>query len=257
MKERKHNYYRPLYHAANGGNWKAAKSFIDRYPNSLTARITKDSLTILMVAARARQWKFVQEFINFLPSEALAMQTTTGFTALHFVVMGGSLDTAKALITKNPNLTQIQDNNGHCPLILSLHGNGKCKDLVWYLILVTKNEPPCFPFTGPSSSVLIISLLFMGFYGKHLLMGLIQSIQYIINFNIFFKCADICLYLVHKYPQLVVQKVNNFPILSYLSIRNTDFWSGTKLTFWQRLVYKCWYFYPLNFIYLYIIVRYY
>lgn len=165
MKEGKHNYYRALYQAAKKGDWETAKSFIDRDQNALTARITSDGLTMLMVAARACKWKFVQELIKILPPESLAMQTTTGLSTLHYVAVGGNLDTAKALIRKNPNLTQIQNQDGHFPVTTSVYSN--CKQLVWYLVLVTKNEAPSLPFTGATSAEFISSLILMGYYGNN------------------------------------------------------------------------------------------
>ncbi|TXG66033.1 hypothetical protein EZV62_007308 [Acer yangbiense] len=197
LKGRKHVYYLPLYLAANGGDWKSAKSFIERNPSASTARITSGSLTTLMVAARACQWKFARKLLEDLPSKSLETVDIDGRTALHYAAMGGSLETAKALIRKNSALPQIPDNQGIVPLYISLTN----KQLLWYLILVTRDEHPCFPFTGPLS--------------------------------------DITLYLVRKYPELAFMKDEEQHLLVWLSFRYSDFLSGSNLTFWERWIYKC------------------
>lgn len=106
----------------------------------------------------------MEVLISKLSSESLAMQSVTGFTALHYVVVSGNLKTAQALIKKNPSLPQILDNSGYCPLFISLHS--KCKDLVWYLVSVTKHQDPCLLYTGPRAVELIQYLLTLGYYGK-------------------------------------------------------------------------------------------
>ncbi|TXG66032.1 hypothetical protein EZV62_007307 [Acer yangbiense] len=100
MKGRKYVYYLPLYLATNGGDWKSAKSFIESDPDASTARITSKSLTTLMVANRACQWKFAQKLLDYLRPESLEIVDLNKRTALHYAALGGSLETAKALIRK-------------------------------------------------------------------------------------------------------------------------------------------------------------
>ncbi|KAK3211623.1 hypothetical protein Dsin_016329 [Dipteronia sinensis] len=133
----------------------------------------------------------------------------SGRSALHYAAMGGSLKTAKALIRKNFALPEIQNKRGSVPLYLSFSS----KQLVWYLILVTRDEHPCFPFTGPLSAQLVCKLICYGYY-------------------------DIMLYLVGKYPELIFAKHEEQHLLGWLSMRYSNFLSGSNHTFWERWIYK-------------------
>ncbi|KAI9187520.1 hypothetical protein LWI28_029005 [Acer negundo] len=160
LKGRKHVRYQPLYLAANRGDWKSAKRIIDDDPSASAARITSESLTTLMVAARASQWRFAQKLLEDLPSESLETVDLDGRTLLHYAALAGSLETAMALIRKNSALPQIPDNNGWVPLYLSFSN----KQLLRYLILDTRDEHPCFPFTGPLSGLFVQFLIDSGYY---------------------------------------------------------------------------------------------
>ncbi|KAK4852467.1 hypothetical protein QYF36_024414 [Acer negundo] len=164
LKGRKHVRYQPLYLAANRGDWKSAKRIIDDDPSASAARITSESLTTLMVAARASQWRFAQKLLEDLPSESLETVDLDGRTLLHYAALAGSLETAMALIRKNSALPQIPDNNGWVPLYLSFSN----KQLLRYLILDTKDEHPCFPFTGPLSGLFVQFLIDSGYYVIHI-----------------------------------------------------------------------------------------
>ncbi|KAH7565467.1 hypothetical protein JRO89_XS09G0212900 [Xanthoceras sorbifolium] len=127
------NHYRPLFNAAQSGNWESAKSFIDNDPNGLTARITA--------------------------VKSLAAGDTKGMTVLHYVAYGGSLKTAKALVRKNPNLPQIVNIVGQLPLYCSIF-NGS-KEMVWYFTSITKVDLPA------SLLNILHSLIIPGYFGKN------------------------------------------------------------------------------------------
>ncbi|KAL5822530.1 hypothetical protein ACOSQ4_020430 [Xanthoceras sorbifolium] len=76
------NYYQPLFNAAQRGNWKSAKSFIDRDPNALTARITAvSSRTVFHVAALSCQWGLVLKLLELIVSpESLASLCSSSST---------------------------------------------------------------------------------------------------------------------------------------------------------------------------------
>ncbi|KAH7565476.1 hypothetical protein JRO89_XS09G0215000 [Xanthoceras sorbifolium] len=82
------NYYRPLVQAAQSGDWKNAKSFIDRDPDALTARITTVGLqTVFHVVADSCQWRFILGLLELIVSpETLAVLVTRSFTMLQTVV---------------------------------------------------------------------------------------------------------------------------------------------------------------------------
>ncbi|KAH7565468.1 hypothetical protein JRO89_XS09G0213200 [Xanthoceras sorbifolium] len=152
------NYYRPLFSAAQSGDWKSAKSFIDRDPNALTARIRAvTSETVFHVAALSCQWGFVLKLLELNVSpELLAAQDDLGNTVLHYVAQGGSIKTVKALVKNNSDLLQIVNNIGHLPLFHSLFSDSK--ELVWYLTLITRVE-------SPSSLEILRSLIGSGYTG--------------------------------------------------------------------------------------------
>ncbi|KAL5755739.1 hypothetical protein ACOSQ2_020485 [Xanthoceras sorbifolium] len=155
------NHYRPLFNAAQSGNWESAKSFIDNDPNGLTARITAvSSQTVFHVAALSCQWEFVLNLLELVVSpESLAAGDTKGMTVLHYVAYGGSLKTAKALVRKNPNLPQIVNIVGQLPLYCSIF-NGS-KEMVWYFTSITKVDLPA------SLLNILHSLIIPGYFGKN------------------------------------------------------------------------------------------
>lgn len=55
--------------------------------------------------------------------------------------------------------------------------------------------------------------------------------------------ADVALYLVHNYPNMVTEKNTIYndlvTALQVLAAKPTAFQSGSKLGFWQRIIYSC------------------
>ncbi|KAL5572356.1 hypothetical protein UlMin_021953 [Ulmus minor] len=119
-------------------------------------------MTALHVAASERHSEFVEEIVKLMPAEALEMRDNNGATALHHVVVFGGLKAAKALIKKNPSLTNILDNNGCTPLLVAVGLGAQHKDLVWYLSVETKDEEPSRPFNGPQGGDLAYCLCLGG-----------------------------------------------------------------------------------------------
>lgn len=138
-----HKRYRQLYLAAQRGDWKNAKSFIERDPNALNARITAGGLTVLQVAAYCCRWGFVLKLLELLSPESIAVQDKNENTVLHYVAAGGSLETAKALVRKNAHLIQMANNLGQLPLFYSIYSENN--ELMWYLTLITRVDSPSLP----------------------------------------------------------------------------------------------------------------
>ncbi|TXG68611.1 hypothetical protein EZV62_003546 [Acer yangbiense] len=136
------NYYRPLYNAAISGDWKAAICFIEHDPNALTAKITAlTERTVFHVAAICWQWEFVLKLLELITSpQSIVVQDQDGLTVMHYVSIGGSLKTAKALVQKNSDLLQIGNNYGDLPLVYSIWSRNK--ELMWYLSLITRVDSP-------------------------------------------------------------------------------------------------------------------
>ncbi|KAL6274398.1 hypothetical protein ACE6H2_025090 [Prunus campanulata] len=85
------------------------------------------------------------------------------YTALHYAAIGGSLRSAKALLGKNPKLTQRLDSTGRTALLLAATFASENKELEWYFLLVTKHEKPGLPSTGPLAANLVNVLIASGF----------------------------------------------------------------------------------------------
>ncbi|KAM2194074.1 hypothetical protein ACFX1R_028262 [Malus domestica] len=158
--------------------------------------------------------------VEHVPVEALAMQDCIGRNVLHTLAISGSakkqvagqMKVAKALVTKNPVLTQIADQDGMVPLHLSCCSDDR--ELVWYLTLVTRDEHPTWPFTGPMASFLTSAVTYSGFH-------------------------EICLYLVRQYPSLATAiSEKGYTLLRGLADRASDFPSGSKLGFWENFIYQ-------------------
>ncbi|KAK3220227.1 hypothetical protein Dsin_014197 [Dipteronia sinensis] len=158
------NYYRPLHIAAQRGDWKSARSFIEQDPNALTAQITAAGRTVLHVAAYCWQWKFILKLLDLTSPESILVRTQSGHTILHFVAQGGSLKTAKALVQKNADLLQMANNDGELPLFHSI--SIESKELVWYLSLLTRVDSPVFPFYRPELLDILRRLIKSGYHGK-------------------------------------------------------------------------------------------
>ena len=131
----------------------------------MTAKITILGRTALHVAAVGAQWKLVEKLVQYMPANMLSELDFMGCTCLHYVAMGKSVDSAKALVAKYPSLAQATDFKGFTPLIYSVTST-RCKDMVWYLVLNTTDERPGCPFSGPSASQLVALLTAAGFHGN-------------------------------------------------------------------------------------------
>ncbi|KAL2322742.1 hypothetical protein Fmac_027121 [Flemingia macrophylla] len=209
-----HSYYHPLHIAILKGDWEATKAFLDNDPSALTAKITIVGRTALHVAAVGAQWHMVEKLVQHVPAQVLAELDFMGCTCLHYVAMGESVSAAKALVSKNPSLTQHTDLKGFTPLIYSIT-SARCKEIVWYFVLNTTDDRPGAPFSGPSASQLVALLTAAGFH-------------------------DITVYLLQHYPNLATllnSNGNGSLILNVLSKMPSDFQSGNKLGFWKRCIY--------------------
>ncbi|KAK2653760.1 hypothetical protein Ddye_013616 [Dipteronia dyeriana] len=208
------NYYRSLFSAAQIGDWKTAKRFIDSDPDALTVEISKDIGTVLHIAAQCRQWKFVLRLLKLdvLTPQSIEVQNVNGSTVLHNAAHGGSLKTAKALLEKNPNLLQVFDNGKYPPIVSAIHS--RSKELVWYLSKNTRVESPSPPFFIPKLPAILRHLIQSGYH-------------------------DIALYFVQRIPNLAIAKdEHGNSLLCWLARHPSYFSSGSNLGFFQKWIYK-------------------
>ncbi|KAG2394722.1 uncharacterized protein HKW66_Vig0079030 [Vigna angularis] len=195
-----HSYYHPLHIAILKGDWQSTKAFLDNDPSAWTAKITILGRTALHVAAVGGQWQIVEKLVQHVPTKVLEELDLMGCTCLHYVAMGESRSAAKALVTKNPSLTQLTDFKGFTPLIYSIT-SAKCKEMVWYFVLNTTDERPGCPFSGPSAAQLVALLTAAGFH-------------------------DVTIYLLQRYPDLAtLSDSKGSIILNVLSKLPSDFQS--------------------------------
>ncbi|MCH95728.1 ankyrin repeat family protein, partial [Trifolium medium] len=119
--------------------------------------------TALHVAALGSQWKIVEKLVQHMPANMVVELDSKGCTCLHYVAVGKSVDTAKALVVKNSSVTQVADLQGYTPLYHCLSA-AKCKEMVWYLVSNTTDDSPACPFSGPSAIQLVFLLIYTGFH---------------------------------------------------------------------------------------------
>ncbi|XP_059657255.1 ankyrin repeat-containing protein ITN1-like isoform X4 [Cornus florida] len=128
--------YVTLFLAALKGDWEKAKNFLDLCPQAMRARITRGSETALHIAAGARHTRFVEELVNLMTSDDLALQNKVGNTALCFAAASGVTRIAKVMVNKNKNLPLIRGSKGALPLYMAaILGH---RDMVWYLYSITE-----------------------------------------------------------------------------------------------------------------------
>ncbi|KAH7569702.1 hypothetical protein JRO89_XS06G0248200 [Xanthoceras sorbifolium] len=207
------NRYADLYHAALKGDWEIAKRIIDKDPEALTAKISMVSMTVLHVAGYSCNSKFVEKLVEKMTPEQVAVVDVNGNTALHYAAFTGVVNVAKALLRKNPNLTEVQGSQGFIPLLSAVvHGAAKGKEMASFLATQTKN-----PFLEATST--------------HLLLELTH--------------ADITLDLLRIFPKMAMVDIYGDNMVSILAVRPMDFLSGTRFNFWETWIYQLAPFKPL------------
>ncbi|KAI3978541.1 hypothetical protein MKX01_015716 [Papaver californicum] len=210
--------YQVLYKAALKGDWDRAKRIFKVDPSALTARITIGDETALHIAAASGHSMFVEKLVTLMPSDALELKNCDGETTLHFVAAAGFIRAAKAMVTKNPNLTQMRDNNEWVPLVTAAYSanssNERSKEMVKYLCSVTRDEEPS-PYYGVSGGTLICISIASNLY-------------------------DVALYLVQRFPNLATEKSEDgYCALEAMAERPSAFPSGNERTLWQQFLYSC------------------
>ncbi|KAJ7969333.1 Ankyrin repeat-containing protein [Quillaja saponaria] len=116
----------PLYKAALRGDWEKAKSILNEDQTLLNASITQQRETVLHVATAANQVHFVEELVELIDADDLALQDYQGNTAFCFAAVVGNVEITEIMRHKNPCLPTIRGGAGLTPLYFSiLHGQSK------------------------------------------------------------------------------------------------------------------------------------
>ncbi|XP_026437408.1 uncharacterized protein LOC113335599 [Papaver somniferum] len=199
------NGYKQLYFAAYNGDWEKASKFFENNPQAIGEVVTEEQETALHIAAHRNHLVFIEEIVRCMPPEVLEYKTRyTKSTALHFAVMHGNLKAAEVMYKKNQKLTQIQDGDGLVPLAYALVcATGAQEEMVKYLYPITREDDPS-PFSGHCG----------GFY-------------------------DFASSLVERFPGLVSTKSkwSKEYGVEVLVEKPFTFFSGAKLTWWERYIY--------------------
>ncbi|KAI3443540.1 hypothetical protein Pfo_000205 [Paulownia fortunei] len=212
--ERDLNCYLPLYKAAIRGDWESASKFFDSNPDAVAARITKNLETVLHIAVgRSEAISFVEKLVELMPADAFPLKSKFSETALHYAAKYGNTKAAKLLVAQDPGLPHIWSDTNLLPLHLAaLFGH---KEMVLYLLTVTRDNEVPNPFTDQPGITLLISIVHSGFY-------------------------DVALDLVRRYPKLATTtSPGGNTALSILAGKPSAFLSGGSLRSWQKLIYSC------------------
>ncbi|KAA8544475.1 hypothetical protein F0562_022485 [Nyssa sinensis] len=208
------SWYVPLCKAALRGNWNSAKKFFDQDGAAVTAKITVNLDTALYLAVgTGKAIHFVENLVELMPTEALALQNIVGQTALMVAAIVGNTRAAVILVKKNPALLYTKDGKGNLPV----HCAAYCdkRETLLYLLSVTKDEIKHSPFEGQIGVRLLIAVITSGF-------------------------LDMALDLVQHHPSLATLKADNGDTpLKAIARMASAFPSGTRLNYWERLIYSC------------------
>ncbi|KAI3914581.1 hypothetical protein MKW92_036427 [Papaver armeniacum] len=211
--------YLPLYKAAKKGDWLKAKDFIDKIGTDIavTARITVSNDTALHIAAAEGHSKFVEELVKLMTPQQLVLQNFDYETALQLAAVAGSIRSVKAMVEKNPNLTNMRDKYGCIPLLNATNYaslNDRKEDMIKYLYnVMIKNHDARNLFSGDLGRQIICSIIGAGFF-------------------------DIAYDMIQEYPKLAIERDvrKKSPCALEMMAASDAFLSRNQLTFWDRFI---------------------
>ncbi|KAI3862500.1 hypothetical protein MKX03_011588 [Papaver bracteatum] len=212
---RKEEYYPDINDLLLEGDSEKTIEFLKNNPEVVSQGVTDRSHTVLHIAIFDKiGMELIEEIVKLMSPELLEYRA--GCTALHYAAQYGNFKAVVLLVNKNPRLPLLRDNRGFTPLDIALQNVSVYqKEVVEYLYSVTKDVVDGSPFSGDE--------------GASTLCELIQAYFF-----------DMALFLVMKFPTLATTKSNRFGMcgLEMMVRRPFAFQSGTKLTWWQNLIYS-------------------
>ncbi|KAF6139444.1 hypothetical protein GIB67_026286 [Kingdonia uniflora] len=204
------SWYLSLYEAALKGDWESANRFFDLHSDAKIVKLPQVHMTALHIAVGAgHSTPFVEKLVELMLLKALQLQTEKGDSALAYAAITGNTNAAEIIIRKDPNLPNMQDAKGKIPLCYAAqHGH---RETLLYILSVTNDSV----IPGSALVEVIKDSIDAGFY-------------------------DVALLLLQRYPDLANWKKTSVKVrpLYILARAPSTFQSGSRLTFWQRLVYK-------------------
>ncbi|XP_034679639.1 uncharacterized protein LOC117909654 isoform X2 [Vitis riparia] len=210
-----------LYKAVLNGEWESASQLLEDHPQSLSTPIGTDDSPVLHIAVELGEARmgFVEKLVEFMQDSDLALQDSDRATALFNAARAGNIKAVKLLVNKNQNLPNICNSKGFAPLHTAVkYGH---KELTLYLLSVTRDNEPPYPFSNSPGIELLRRALMVGFH-------------------------DVALYLVQRYPHLATchfgdakDSDDDKAPLTVLAKRPWAFPSGRRFKLWQLIIYHC------------------
>ncbi|KAL8123806.1 uncharacterized protein LOC141718370 [Apium graveolens] len=211
----------PIYKAAIEGDWETAEGIFKKEKKDLNGYITYYKETTLQIAVGTNSCHhFVEQLVERIMEvggpEMLQTANCLGDHALHYAAKAGNTTAARLLVEKDPELTQIPNPSGHTALMVApWYGQ---RETLCYLLEVTKDEAGergTSPYQGKHGADVLALTIVAEFY-------------------------DVALYLVKQYPDLVMEKscISSMTGLQTLAAKPNTFPSGSRLGFWQRIIYS-------------------
>ncbi|XP_052116954.1 ankyrin repeat-containing protein ITN1-like isoform X2 [Arachis duranensis] len=222
-----------LHSAVKRGYWNDAKSYINRYPDSIFCTASSTGRTVLHVAVASGKERIVKELVNMGNQRLLKMQDKRGYTALALVAeLTDNVAMAEMMVVKGGEelltIRTKQDDDEYVGGYINDHQNGEIpvliaskkghKEMTAYLF--SKTPPSVFFEKG-------------GRYGIILLTRCIYA-------EIFDVAASLIQHRLSGELRLdpESESVDLRPIYA-LAHMPSAFLSGTQLGLWQRYIYHC------------------
>ncbi|XP_040368963.1 uncharacterized protein LOC121051084 isoform X2 [Rosa chinensis] len=134
-----------MYRAALKGDWEEAEETINKDESIVRCGISLGSYTALHVAVGARQVQFVEKLVEKMQPKDLRLQDETSNTAFCLAAAAGSLEIAKIMIRKDPDLPGLLGSKGRTPLYFAaLFGHQKMAACLYSLASKEENLQELF-----------------------------------------------------------------------------------------------------------------
>ncbi|XP_050261975.1 ankyrin repeat-containing protein ITN1-like isoform X2 [Quercus robur] len=141
---KKRNDNHALCLAALKGDWKTAKSFIDKDRSMLYARLTKSWDRLIHIAVHSKCIYFIKELVEYGTVEDLAIENLNKDTGLSIAAVSGMVEVAKLMIEKNNKLTMKRGTRELIPFGMAAEVGHK--EMAEYLY--SKTEFDCLDHSG-------------------------------------------------------------------------------------------------------------
>ncbi|KAB1225595.1 hypothetical protein CJ030_MR1G020810 [Morella rubra] len=139
--EKSHDYvkYAALLNHVRSGDLDALKDFLRLHPKATSAKITFIDQTALHIVVLAGHEHIVEELVDRMSNDNLAIQDIDGYTALARATTSGNYQMVECMIKKNQKLVSIAESSwGSILVVISM--NFDYKELAHYLYSLTPQQ---------------------------------------------------------------------------------------------------------------------